>query len=212
MTDMMADRRDQKDRILEAAFMHAAFDGWNRKTLNNAAATAGVPLSAARRLFPQGGESLLAWLDEWADRRMLAAAASAELERLSIRRRIAWLIRNRLELLGPHREAIRRAALARLFPGQALGTGQGVWRTAERMWAAAGLGPETDTGASWYTRRATLAAVLTATFLYWLEDKSEDNAATWGFLDRRIENVMQVGQATGRIRAFLSGLPGMRAV
>ena len=207
--DPMAERREQKDRILEAAFMHAAFDGWNRKTLSNAAETAGVPASTARRLFPQGGESLLAWLDDWADRRMLAAAAGADLQRLPVRRRIAWLIRTRLELLEPHREAIRRAALARLFPAQVAGTGQAVWRTAEQMWTAAGIGAAGD-GASWYTRRATLAGVLTATFLYWIEDKSEDGSATWGFLDRRIEDVMRLGRATDRVRSFLGGLPGMR--
>ena len=77
MTDALAERRALKDRLLEAALLHAAFDGWSRRTLINAAADAGLDAATARRLFPQGGDSLLAWLDDWADRRMLEALADA---------------------------------------------------------------------------------------------------------------------------------------
>lgn len=209
--DPMVERRAQKDRVLEAAFMHAAFDGWSRKTLVNAAADAGVDAATARRLFPQGGESLLAWLEDWADRRMLIAAAEADLGSMPVRRRIAWLVRQRLEILGPHREAIRRAAAARLVPTQAMGGGQALWRTVDTMWRTAGVGGD-EAGFSHYSRRATLAGVLLSTFLYWLEDQDEDHAATWAFLDRRIDDVMRFGEVSGRMRGILSIVPGMRRV
>ncbi len=32
MSEAMEERRAAKDRVLEAALMHAAFDGWSRKT------------------------------------------------------------------------------------------------------------------------------------------------------------------------------------
>ena len=35
--------------------------------------------ATARRLFPQGGDSLLAWLDDWADRRMVEAVGGLDL-------------------------------------------------------------------------------------------------------------------------------------
>ena len=73
MSEALDERRAQKDRVLEAAMLHAAFDGWSRRTLVNAAADAGLDPATARRLFPQSGDSLLAWLNDWADRRMLAA-------------------------------------------------------------------------------------------------------------------------------------------
>ena len=44
--------------------------------------------------------------------------------RLPVRRTIALLVRTRLELLTPHREAIRRAAAARGMPGNLAGTGR----------------------------------------------------------------------------------------
>ena len=65
------------------------------KTLLHAASDAGVDAPTARRLFPQGGDSLVEWLDDWADRQMLEAAAPEDLGALPVRRRIAWLVRER---------------------------------------------------------------------------------------------------------------------
>lgn len=207
MSEAVAERRELKDRVLEAALLHAAFDGWSRKTLAHAASDAGLDAASARRLFPQGGDSLIEWLDDWADRRMLEAAASEDLSALPVRRRIAWLVRHRLEPLGHHREAMRRAAVAHGLPTNLVTTSRSLWRTVDRIWEAAGLGGSPGEGFSYYSRRATLAAVLLATFLYWLEDQSESFADTWAFLDRRIEDVMRFGS----IRARFEGLLGRRS-
>lgn len=208
MTAAMDERRALKDRVLEAALLHAAFDGWSRRTLVNAAADCGLDPVTARRLFPRGGDSLLDWLDDWADRRMVQAAGN--LERLPIRRRIATLVRARLELLQPHREAVRRAVLARGMPTNAASFGQALWRTVDLMWQAAGLGGTPSEGFSYYSRRVTLAGVLVATFLYWLEDQSEGCNETWAFLDRRIDDVMRVGRARSTLEGWMDRLLGRR--
>ena len=202
MSEAVDERRALKDRVLESALLHAAFDGWSRRTLLNAAKDAGVDPATARRLFPRGGDSLLEWLDDWADRQMLAATAGEDLAQLPVRRRIARLARARLEALGQHREALRRAAVAHLLPGNVLGSGRSLWQTVDRMWQAAGLGGDPAEGFGYYSRRATLAGVLTATFLYWLQDQSEGFADTWAFLDRRIDDVMRFGQASSRFTSM----------
>jgi ubiquinone biosynthesis protein COQ9 len=207
MSEAVAERRALKDRILEVALLHAAFDGWSRKTLLHAASDAGVDAPTARRLFPRGGDSLVEWLDDWADRQMLEAAATEDLGALPVRRRIAWLVRHRLEPLGHHREAMRRAAVAHGLPTNLVTASRSVWRTVDRIWEAAGLGGTPGEGFSYYSRRATLAAVLVGTFLYWLEDQSESFADTWAFLDRRIEDVMRIGQARSWLEGFLGRRP-----
>jgi ubiquinone biosynthesis protein COQ9 len=50
---------------------------------------------------------------------------------------------------------------------------------------------DTSDDANWYTKRAILAGVYSATTLYWLGDTSDGFEDTWSFLDRRIEGVMQ---------------------
>jgi ubiquinone biosynthesis protein COQ9 len=202
MSEAVEERRALKDKLLESALLHAAFDGWSRRTLLNAAKDAGVDAGTARRLFPRGGDSLLEWLDDWADRQMLAAVEGEDLSQLSVRRRIARLARARLEALGQHREALRRAAVAHLLPGNVMGSGRSLWQTVDRMWQAAGLGGDPAEGFSYYSRRATLAGVLTATFLYWLQDQSDGFAETWAFLDRRIDDVMRFGQASSRFTSM----------
>ena len=56
-------------------------------------------------------------------------------------------------------------------------------------------------------QRALLSGVYTATLLYWFGDDSEDSAATWAFLDNRIENVMSFEKAKAGLRDFAAKLP-----
>ncbi len=208
MSEAMRERQELRDRVGEAALCHAAFDGWVRRTLQRAAEDAGVDRGTALRLFPQGADSLLDWLADWADRQMMAALDPDELARLPVRRRIARLVRARLEALTPHREAVRRAALARSMSG--LAGGRELWRTVDRIWRAVGLPEAADRGLGFYSRRATLAGVLGATFLYWLEDSSAECAETWAFLDRRIEDVMRLGKVTAQVADVAGRIPGLR--
>lgn len=210
MREGIRERQAHKDAILEAALMHAAFDGWSRKTLMAAATDLGVERADALRLFPQGGRSLLDWLDHWADRRMLAAVDIDELAAMPIRRRVARLVRTRLEALQPHREAVRRAVAARSLPPSTLQGGRALWRTVDVIWQTALPGSDTDRGFSFYSRRATLAGVLASTLLYWLDDHSENAAETWAFLDRRIEDVMRFGKFSAQLTGMLGNIPGFR--
>ncbi len=63
------------------------------------------------------------------------------------------------------------------------------------MWYAAG---DTSTDFNFYTKRATLAGVYSSTLLYWLNDRSPGSEATWGFLDRRIDDVMKIEKLKSR--------------
>jgi ubiquinone biosynthesis protein COQ9 len=196
-------REVQRDRLLEAALLHVPFDGWSRRSLLAAARDAGVEPGLARRLFPRGGDDLLAHLDRWADRRMLERIDPEALRAMRLRERIGTLVRARLEALGPHREAMRRATAARMLPGNAFTACQNLWRSADLIWATAGDQAEDY---SYYTKRSLLAAVWTSTFLFWLEDQSEGFEATWAFLERRIENVMQIGTIRGRLDEAMKGV------
>ena len=129
-----------------------------------------------------------------------------ELARLPIRRRVAKLVRARLELLGPHREAVRRAILAQSLPGNLWSGSKQLWRSVDAIWRAVGL--PADTGFSWWSRRATLATVVVATTLFWLDDQSDGHEASWAFLDRRIEDVMRFGKLSGQVSEMLARLPG----
>jgi ubiquinone biosynthesis protein COQ9 len=194
-------REEQRDRLLEAVLVHVPFDGWSRRSLHAGAADLGLEPGLARRLFPRAGDDLLVHLERWADRQMLARVGP--LEGLRVRDRIAKLVRARLEVLGPHREAMRRATAARVLPSNGFAACGSLWRTVDLMWSAAG---DDARDASYYTKRSLLAAVWTSTFLFWLDDRSPDFQDTWAFLDRRIDNVMQIGRLRARFDEVFEGL------
>ena len=62
-------------------------------------------------------------------------------------------------------------------------------QTVDKIWRAAG---DRSTDFNFYTKRMLLGAVYTSTLLFWLDDSSYDNSATWKFLDRRINDVMKL--------------------
>lgn len=196
-------REEQRDRLLEAALVHVPFDGWSRRTLQNATADLGLDPGLARRLFPRGGDDLITHFERWADRQMLAHCPPDVLASMRVHERIRALVRARLEVMSPHREAVRRAMAARVFPTNAMEATSATWRTLDTIWRAAG---DQSRNYNYLTKRATLGAIWTATFLYWLEDRSPDLEATFAFLDRRLADTAQITKARTRVEDMVKGV------
>lgn len=187
---------ERRGELLDAMLAHVAFDGWTRTSLERGAADLGLEAAYARLVFPGGPmEALEYWMDR-ADAAMTDELARRGIETMRIRERIALAVRVRLEQAMPHREAVRRAVGALSLPQHAELAATSLWRTADAMWRAAG---DTSTDYNYYTKRAILSGVYSATLLAWLADESEEFAETWAFLDRRIENVMQFEKVKGRV-------------
>jgi len=179
-------RDEIKDRVLDAALLHVPFDGWSDRSLRAALADAGVAAGLAKAYFPRGGVDLALAYHARGDAQMAAGLADADLTSLRFRERIALAVRLRLEGADP--ELVRRGTTLFALPQHAADGAKAIWGTADRIWTA--LGDASD-DINWYTKRATLSAVYAATVLYWLGDTSPNNQATWAFLDRRIDQVMQ---------------------
>ncbi len=186
---------EMKTRVLEAALGHVPFDGWSDRTLQVAIADAGVPAALARSLFPRGGVDLALAYHARGDAGMVARLAEMDLGALRFRDRIATAVRTRLELAD--RELVRRGTTLFALPQHAADGARAIWGTADAIWTALG---DTSRDLNWYTKRATLSAVYGATVLYWLGDESTGRQATWDFLDRRIEEVMQFEKLKANFR------------
>ena len=186
-----------REQLIQAALPHVVFDGWSDAALAAAAADLGLDPTMPARLFNGGVVDALAFLVRQADRQMLADAAAADWAKVGDRGRLAAVIKLRLNRWLPQREAIRKALGVLALPQNLLLTTQLTWGTVDAIWTATG---QRSHDFSWYTRRASLAAVYAATMLTWLDDQSEDCAATWAFLDRRLDQV--AGMIKVRQRAW----------
>lgn len=183
------------ERLLQAALSHVPFDGWSEATFRAAVADAGIDPALARVICPRGALDLAVSWHRQGDARMAAALAGEDLAALRFRDRVTRAVRLRLE--GADRETVRRGAALFALPQNAAAGAALIWGTADAIWTA--LGDRSD-DINWYSKRATLGAVYSATTLYWLGDESEGQAATWAFLDRRIEDVMRFEKFKAQMR------------
>ena len=167
---------------------NAVFDGWTAKAVDAAAAQLGLDPVQARLAMPKTQSGMIHVYIEEVDRGLEAYFTPKRLAAMKIREKIRALIWQRLEIMGPAREAVRRA-LAILAMPQNLPLALRIsWRSADLMWRIAG---DTSTDFNHYTKRMTLGAVYGSTLLVWLDDRSEAWSETAAFLDRRIDDVMR---------------------
>ena len=196
------ERTPERDAAIVAMLPNVPFDGWTRRALRTGARDTGIQADEADMLFPRGTADMVEAFSDLADRRMEETAASLAQTRLSAR--VRAVIALRLEQNRPYKEAIRRALAVLALPLNARTAAACTTRTVDAIWRAAG---DRSEDLSWYTKRAILAAVYSATVLYWLRDHSEDDAATLDFLDRRLAGVARIGRLRGQADALLARLP-----
>jgi ubiquinone biosynthesis protein COQ9 len=195
---------DQRAALIEAMLPSVPFDGWSRPALRSAARHIGMPTEEALALFPNGAAQLVACFSRWADRRMLDRLESTDLEPLRISERVALAITTRLEIMAPWREAVRRALSVLALPRHSPLALRLLYGAVDDIWYAAG---DRATDFSFYTKRATLAAIYAATLLYWLDDSSPDFADTRAFLDRRLAGVASISKARQSFETASERLP-----
>ncbi len=128
---------------------------------------------------------------------MLKNGKKVDFSKLKIREKITTLVKLRIEAEFPYKEQVRRTVSFMALPQHSFRSMKILYRTVDLMWKAIS---DQSTDFNFYTKRMTLSAVYSSTFLYWLGDESEDCQDTWEFLDRRIENVMQFEKAKANIK------------
>jgi ubiquinone biosynthesis protein COQ9 len=195
----------ERAALIAAILPEVAFEGWSHAALRTAARRLDMPAAEAFALFPGGAGDLVDAFARWADERLLdrlEAAPPPQEQRIA--ERVAAAIAIRLEILAPWREAVRRSLTVLAMPQNALLALRLAYRTADAIWYAVG---DQATDFSFYTKRASLAALHGAAVLYWLEDRSEGFAETRAFIDRRLADLAGIGRARRDLARAFDRLP-----
>jgi ubiquinone biosynthesis protein COQ9 len=198
------ERSPERDAALQALLPRVPQQGWTQAALRDALRDIGADPLDAELLFPGGTPEIVEGYLDFADRRMERGAAQAGIDQLRLSARVRALIALRLAQAREERDAIRRLLAILALPANAPLTMTCTARTVDAIWHAAG---DTSADVSWYTKRAILAAVYSATLLYWLRDFGEDDAATLTFLDRRLADVARIGKLRRRIEKSCGRAP-----
>ena len=175
--------RDARDAALDAILPLVPLYGWQGSAIREGLKDAGMAPEDAEWMFPRGAISAIeAWI-ELADRRMEAAGFAADMASMRTHERVRFLIKARLEAAEPHRDALRGALSLLALPWNAPIAARSLARSVSAIWYAAG---DKSADFSWYTRRATLAAIYSATLAFWLSGRGQGLDAALAFLDRRL--------------------------
>lgn len=186
-----------KQKILAKALENAVFDGWNSQMLENSAIAAGCAKNEIYIHFPGGIVDLV---DFFAGQKLESLRKVAEdMREEKLTRKITWLIMEYLKSNAKNQEAIKKlTGYYALNPAQGL---KNLSALADEIWRLAG---DKSADFSYYTKRFSLAAIYSQTLLFWLSDDSKDFAATRGFLERRIQDLIKFQKVKSEIKSVLS--------
>ncbi len=185
---------------------NAAFDGWSPAAVVSAAAEIGVDPEVAQLAYKDGAMAMIdGWIDS-VDMEVAHRLPAEKLNAMKIRARITALLDTRIDVMGPDREALRRAMAIMAMPQNLARAAKIGWRTADRNWRLAG---DTATDFNHYSKRMTLSAVYGSLLVVFVNDESEDFADSRAFLDRRIDNVMQFEKVKAQAKARQEYVPSL---
>ncbi len=205
MTDPAPSPSDlAREQILSAVLRHVPFDGWTQSALRKAVKDSQLPEGAEELYFPGGPLELISFWSDVSDEKAAKALRSKGLGNMRIRDKVTAGVLVRLETIGAHEEALRRA-LSRLALPDAMGQGaRQLWASADMVWREIG---DTSTDGNFYSKRAILSGVIGSSLLSWLSDETEGKEKARAFLDARIENVMQFEKAKWSFKQKTENLP-----
>ena len=185
-----------RERIVDAALALAGECSWERVRLHDVADRLGVTLADIGRHFREKEEITDAWFDR-ADRVLLAATAAPTLEPLSARERFAELLMTWLGALAPHRRVTRQMLAGKLEFGHVHYQFAGLLRISRTVqWLREGA--RLDEPLPWRAlEESALTSIYLATVVLWLNDDSEQSAATRRFLNRLLDRGERLAGVVG---------------
>lgn len=195
---------EQKTALILATAENAIFEGWRLPALHQAADQLSITHNEAELMFPNGMIDVIEGFIDWADLEMERQMQDQNLAPLKIRQRIFLAVKTRLEVVKPYKEACRMAATTLAMPNHHALALRHLYATVDRIWFVIG---DTSTDYNFYTKRLLLAGVFGSSFAFWLSDDSDENQASWQYLDRRIADVLKVGGQFGKIIKSTQNFP-----
>ena len=189
----------------------AAFDGWTKEAVINAARAENVDEDLALLAFNIEGKRIdpMDLIDAWIESIDVETERRLPAEKLGtmkIRERIRQIVETRIDLLAENRESLRRALAIEAMPLNAPRALKWGWRSADIMWRLAG---DTATDYNHYTKRAMLGSIYAATLAILINDDSNNQIETRAFLGRRIDNVMSFEKAKFQFLARTEHMPSL---
>ncbi|EKG18105.1 Ubiquinone biosynthesis protein COQ9 [Macrophomina phaseolina MS6] len=190
--------------ILSAALPHVPEHGFTNAALQLGARDAGY-LDASTNLFPRGPFDLIQYhlvIRRLALRDTVQFPEDRENggKRLGIGARVRLLTLERLRANAPVIHRWQEALAIMAQPSYVPESLKELAKLSDEIWFLAG---DTSVDSSWYSKRASLSAIYSASEVFMTQDQSSDFKDTERFLDSRLEDLRKLGGATSAFSEWL---------
>ena len=197
MIDNKIHNKNIKYDLVKAMLPHVPFDGWTWAAVENGSLDIGfmkkeTPASRLltyQNLFEDGSIDFIDCFSDLIDVEVKNKYEALGSKPERIPQKIKTIILIRLESCQIYKEAIRCSLSITALPNNSKKSLNILYRTCNSIWRIAG---DKSTDFSFYTKRATLAAIYTSTLLFWLNESSINQEETSAFLDRRLNDINKI--------------------
>lgn len=182
-----------QQRLLDAALGHVKSKGWSHAALVAAARDLGLSPAATGVLPRREGQLVEHFMQQCnANMEKELAERREELMAQRLSQRVTHAVKFRLQQYVPVLDSWPQALAIAASPSNFPHSAKLLAQTVDSIWYAVG---DQSTDMSWYTKRATLAAIYLSTELYMLTDPSPNFSDTWDALERRLHDSFVLGKA-----------------
>ena len=190
-----------RKKILNQILIDIEEFGFNEKTLLISSKKCNISNGYLGRIFPEGISELRSFFFEEINKKMLKKINKIDYSKLRIRDKIFNGVIIRLEILNKNKPAVKRILASEV--DKPYNVIKNLWKTSDLIWISAG---DNSTDYNYYTKRSLLSWVYISTFLYWLSDNNKNLSKTKIFLNKRIDEVLEFGKNTGKLKSIVNNL------
>jgi len=188
--------------ILSSAYAHVPSYGFTIDALKLGARDAGY-LDVSTNLFPRGVFDLINYhlvTQRLALKDNVQFPDNGE-KKLGVGSKVRTLTLARLRANEPVVHRWQEALAIMAQPSYVPASISELAKLADEIWFLAG---DQSVDSSWYTKRASLSTIYSATEVYMTQDKSSNFTETEQFLDNRLADLMKVGGFMGALGAWIN--------
>ena len=183
----MATKATLADKILDTALKLTEVQSWEKLRLQAIAEELKINLDQIRVHYAQKDDLVEAWFDR-ADSVMLQAATAPGLSVMNMRERLHHIIMSWLDALATHHTVTRDMLLYKLEPAHIHLQVQGMLRISRTVQWIREAAQQDSAHLRRILEEIGLTSIYLATFMFWLNDRSEQQTRTRAFLDHRLRD------------------------
>eukprot|EP00347_Sterkiella_histriomuscorum_P022999 403336342 len=196
------DSEQLRDRLLKMSLVHAKSLGFNDSSIVAACRDLGYsPITAG--VLKRGPMDLIDYTMELWFQQMKAELQITNMHEMNVRQRVHKGIKTRLQYVVPYLEKWPQGMYLGIAPQNWQTTALHIHKISDEIWYQAG---DRAVDFSWYTKRGLLSGLYVSTELFLIGDKSKNQEATWEFLDRRLDDVVQAGASISMSRNLVNAV------